>query len=157
MICTPSSPSSRPTESPSRKSRSSTTAALRESVIPTTTASSFTSLPRGWVPDLGFDARRADPPLLTAPIICPVCGGSNAADAVFCANPVCHKALGEFRYVTEEIKRETRPHERIADSVTSFIGRPHFLVVHTVWFALWVAINTGFFMIAGRFDEYPFS
>ncbi len=109
------------------------------------------------MPDLGFDARRADPPLLTAPIICPVCGGSNAADAVFCANPVCHKALGEFRYVTEEIKRETRPHERIADSVTSFIGRPHFLVVHTVWFALWVAINTGFFMIAGRFDEYPFS
>jgi uncharacterized membrane protein len=106
---------------------------------------------------VGVDTRPVDPSTPTLPIICPVCGGSNSADAIFCANPACHKALGEFRYVTEEIARETRSHERIADSVTSFIGRPYFLVVHTLWFALWVAINTGFFMIARRFDEYPFS
>jgi uncharacterized membrane protein len=88
---------------------------------------------------------------------CPACGGENSDDAVFCANPACHKALGEFRYVAEEIERETRPHEKIADSVTGFIGHPYFLVVHTLWFALWVAVNTGLFMIARQFDAYPFS
>jgi uncharacterized membrane protein len=88
---------------------------------------------------------------------CPACGGENSADAIFCANPECHKALGDFRYVTEEIKRETKPHQEIADRVTSFIGHPYFLVVHTLWFVLWVAINTGLFMIARQFDAYPFS
>jgi uncharacterized membrane protein len=88
---------------------------------------------------------------------CPACGGENPADAVFCANPACHKALGEFLYVAEEIARETLPHEKIAERVTGFIGHPYFLVVHTVWFALWVAINTGLFMILRRFDVYPFS
>jgi len=76
---------------------------------------------------------------------------------VFCSNPACHKALGEFRYVTEEMHKTRRPHEKIADRVSGLIGHPYFLVVHTMWFALWVAVNTGFIMIARRFDEPPFS
>ncbi len=91
-----------------------------------------------------------------APVICPVCGGENAPDAVFCANPACHKALGEFKYVLEELKAEAHWHEVLAEKVTAFIGKPHFLAVHAVWFALWVAINTGAFAFIRRFDEYPF-
>ena len=90
-------------------------------------------------------------------VICPACGGANAPDAVFCANPACHKALGEFRYVREEIRAETRWHESIAERVASFIGKPHFFVVHAVWFLLWVALNTGLVAMLQRFDDYPFS
>ena len=89
-------------------------------------------------------------------VTCPQCGGSNSTDAVFCANPECHKALGEFRYAEEEIARETRVHEKIADRVADFIGNPYFIVVHAVWFLLWIAINTGLITVSRMFDMYPF-
>jgi uncharacterized membrane protein len=91
-----------------------------------------------------------------APLVCPVCGGENAPDAVFCANPACHKALGEFDYVLEVLRAEARWHERLAEKVTAFIGKPQFLAVHALWLALWVAINTGVFAFIRTFDEYPF-
>lgn len=93
---------------------------------------------------------------MTASITCPACGGTNAGDAVFCANPICHKALGQFRYVAEEVERRTLWHERVADRVTGFVGRSHFIVVHVGWFLLWVAINTGAVALARPFDAYPF-
>ena len=89
-------------------------------------------------------------------VTCPQCGRSNAADAVFCANPDCHKALGEFRYAEEEIARESRVHEKIADNVAAFIGNPYFIVVHAVWFLLWIAVNTGVITVSRMFDVYPF-
>lgn len=91
------------------------------------------------------------------PIQCPVCRGMNPAEAVFCANPDCRKALGEFRFVTEELAAHTRWYERVADSVSSFVGKPQFLVVHALWFVFWVAVNTGILTVVARFDDYPFS
>jgi uncharacterized membrane protein len=91
-----------------------------------------------------------------APIVCPGCGGTNPGDAIFCGNPDCHKALGEFRYVREELLAEARWHERLAEQVTRFVGNPHFLVVHALWFALWVVLNTGVVAVVGRFDDYPY-
>ena len=93
----------------------------------------------------------------TKNIVCPVCTTSNPPEAVFCSNPACHKALGDFRYVTEEMQKTRRAHEKLADRVSEFIGHPYFLVVHSMWFVLWVAVNTGFLMIARKFDEPPFS
>ena len=90
------------------------------------------------------------------PIICPACGGANPHDGVFCANAACHKALGEFRYVREELAAEARLHEKLAERVAGFIGKPQFLVVHGVWFALWVVINTGVVALVHSFDDYPF-
>ncbi len=90
------------------------------------------------------------------PIICPVCGGENAHDAVFCANPACHKALGDFKYVAEELRAEMRWHESVAERVTGFIGKPHFLLVHCIWLVVWVIVNTGVVMMLRRFDAYPF-
>jgi uncharacterized membrane protein len=75
---------------------------------------------------------------------------------VFCGNPACCKALGEFRYVREELSDASAWHERIADRVTGFVGRPQFLAVHALWFLLWVAVNTGAFAVVTRFDDYPF-
>jgi uncharacterized membrane protein len=90
------------------------------------------------------------------PIACPACGGVNPPDTVFCRNPACHKALGEFRFVREELSAASRWHERLADRVAAFVGKPHFLVVHALWFALWVGLNTGLFAMVMRFDDYPF-
>src|SRR5207249_1066659 len=93
----------------------------------------------------------------TATITCPVCGGANASDAVFCANPACHKALGEFRYVQEEIEAAAGWHEKLADRVTEFIGKPHFVLVHIFWVAVWVLVNSGVLVMIRGFDEYPFA
>ena len=89
-------------------------------------------------------------------ITCPVCGGVNPPDAVFCGNPACHKALGGFRFVREELRDATSWHESLADRVTAFVGKPHFLVAHALWFMLWVGLNTGLFAVAVHFDDYPF-
>jgi uncharacterized membrane protein len=88
--------------------------------------------------------------------ICPGCGGRNEAGAVFCANPECHKALGDFKYVLEELRAATRWHERLADRVTGFIGRPQFLGLHAFWFTAWIVLNSGLIAM-WRFDNYPFS
>ena len=90
------------------------------------------------------------------PIVCPGCGGENPVDAIFCANPACRKALGEFRYVREELLAAARWYEPTADRVAAFIGKPHFLAIHSLWFGVWLAINTGVLAVVARFDEYPF-
>ena len=89
-------------------------------------------------------------------IACPGCGGDNPADAIFCGNPSCRKALGEFKYVKEELLAEARWYEVVADKISDFIAKPHFLVAHSLWFIVWVAVNTGIIAVAQRFDEYPF-
>ena len=61
-----------------------------------------------------------------SPLVCPACGGANAPDAVFCAVPACHKALGGFAYVREELKKDARWHEALADRVVAGIGKPQF-------------------------------
>ncbi len=89
-----------------------------------------------------------------ASIICPACSKENASEAVFCVR--CHKALGEFKYVQEELRAETRWHEALAAKVSSFIGNLSFLIVHAFWFAIWVAVNTGILAFFQTFDAYPF-
>jgi uncharacterized membrane protein len=100
----------------------------------------------------GAHAREGEPER----IVCPVCGGHNPPEAVFCGNPTCHKALGEFKYALEELRAEARWHHVVADKVTAFIGKPQFVAAHFVWFAFWIALNTGFFAAVRIFDEYPF-
>lgn len=84
---------------------------------------------------------------------CPVCHGENRADAVFCANPACGKALGDFRYVLEELRAQSRWYEVLCDRIAGFIGMPWFLVIHALWFAAWVALNA---LLPRPFDAFPF-
>ena len=90
------------------------------------------------------------------PIICPACGGSNDATAVFCANAVCHKALGEFSYVLEELDRDTSRVAKLAQRVAEVSGRPHFVTFHIAWFAVWVLVNSGLVAAVTAFDAYPY-
>ena len=64
---------------------------------------------------------------------------------------------GGFAYVREELKKESRWHEALADQVVAGIGKPQFLGVHLLWFLGWTAINTGFLVMAPRFDAPPFA
>lgn len=81
----------------------------------------------------------------------------NTSKAVFCANAECRKALGEFKYVGEELQAQTRWHQALAERVSSFIGNPSFLAAHALWFAIWVMVNTGILAFSQIFDAYPFS
>jgi uncharacterized membrane protein/fucose permease len=90
-------------------------------------------------------------------IFCPACGGENPADAVFCGNHECHKALGEFKYVLEELQDKKNWIEKLADKVTSFIAKPHFIIIHMLWFAAWILANEGYLGHLRNFDEYPYS
>lgn len=91
------------------------------------------------------------------PLICPACQGVNPPDAVFCGNEQCRKALGDFKYAPEEVAAKTTTLERLADRVTHFTGRPHFVTVHVLWFVLWIVLNSGLIMAASVFDAYPYS
>jgi len=88
--------------------------------------------------------------------VCPVCGGHNGAEAVFCANPACGKALGEFRYVAEEIRAGSGIVQRLADTTNRIAGWPHFFTLHMLWFVAWFMLNSGLFAAFAVFDTYPF-
>lgn len=96
-------------------------------------------------------------PVAMATISCPACGGENPPDAVFCGNHECHKALGEFRYVLEELNAAKHWLEHVADRVTEFAGRPHFVTLHVIWFGIWILANSGLVGFLKAFDEYPYS
>lgn len=91
-----------------------------------------------------------------ATLRCPACRGEAAADAVFCANPDCGKALGEFRYVREEFAAATTPIQRLADRVNEWSGQPTFVTLHALWFVAWIAVNSGLVTVFGMFDSYPY-
>lgn len=89
-------------------------------------------------------------------VTCPGCGTVNPADAVFCINHECHKALGEFRYVLEELRTHRSRFEQLADRVTHFTGHPHFVTIHLAWFSVWILANSGMLAFFHTFDEYPY-
>lgn len=88
---------------------------------------------------------------------CPACGGANDAEAVFCARPECHKALGEFAFVNEELAQRSTRLERAADRVARFTAHPHFITLHVAWFGGWILLNSGLVAAVAVFDGYPYS
>ena len=92
-----------------------------------------------------------------AVIYCPACGGENPADAVFCDNHQCRKALGEFKYVLEELLASKNWLERFADRVALFVSKPHFIILHLLWFVAWILANEGYLgVVIEHFDEFPY-
>jgi uncharacterized membrane protein len=47
--------------------------------------------------------------------------------------------------------------DRISDHIASFVGSISFVVLHLVWFGVWVTINTGLLLGKLKFDPYPFA
>jgi uncharacterized membrane protein len=46
--------------------------------------------------------------------------------------------------------------DKTADRITAFAGSLTFVVIHMVWFALWILMNLGVFGKGLRFDPFPF-
>lgn len=56
----------------------------------------------------------------------------------------------------EILDEKVTPVQRIADGLADFSGRFSFLLVHFVWFAVWIAINVDVLPGVHPFDPYPF-
>lgn len=93
----------------------------------------------------------------TMDITCPACRMANPAGAVFCSNPACHKALGEFAYVAERMAAGSSRLEKTADQVARVAAHPHFVSIHVAWFVAWFVLNSGVLGFVMVFDTYPFS
>jgi uncharacterized membrane protein len=55
----------------------------------------------------------------------------------------------------EERKKSLQ--EKIADLLTRFSGSMTFVYVHTIWFGIWIALNSGLLGSRPPFDPFPFS
>ena len=47
--------------------------------------------------------------------------------------------------------------DRISDVIANFVGSIPFVVIHVVWFIVWVIINMGWLSGRIKFDPYPFA
>jgi uncharacterized membrane protein len=53
------------------------------------------------------------------------------------------------------LKRTTA--DRVSDLIANFVGSMPFVVLHLLWFGLWVTINIGVLWGKFKFDPYPFA
>lgn len=57
----------------------------------------------------------------------------------------------------EEAKQRRTTADRISDTIANFVGSISFVMLHLVWFGLWVTLNTGLLGGKLKFDPYPFA
>lgn len=53
----------------------------------------------------------------------------------------------------ENALKQRRPADRISDAIANFVGSILFVVIHLLWFGIWVGLNVR----AWKFDPYPFA
>lgn len=56
----------------------------------------------------------------------------------------------------QELQERRTPLDRLADTVAAFVGSMPFIIVHLLWFAVWILINTGHVPFIKPYDPYPF-
>lgn len=56
----------------------------------------------------------------------------------------------------EAVEEKLTTVQRIADAAAAFSGSITFLVVHMIWFGLWISVNLGFTEGVHAFDPFPF-
>jgi len=86
---------------------------------------------------------------------CSACDVMDMADGVADGQflPRLHDEVKNANLIVASLRRGQ---DRAADVVTSFAGSLNFVYLHSVWFAVWVAINVGLVGAGLRFDPYPF-
>lgn len=70
---------------------------------------------------------------------------------------VIERNLQTFAELRDRAQRRRSVQERLADAITDISGRMAFVWFHVLWFALWVAMNTGHLPGVKPFDPYPFN
>jgi uncharacterized membrane protein len=59
--------------------------------------------------------------------------------------------------IEEEAQHKRTTADRISDVIANFVGSIPFVVMHLVWFGVWVVINLGLLWGRLKFDPYPFA
>lgn len=65
--------------------------------------------------------------------------------------------IGAIARMEQVALEERSAGERLGDAVATAMGSVSFLLFHTIWFSLWVAINLGWIPGVRPFDPFPFS
>ena len=71
--------------------------------------------------------------------------------------PTAQDNINTVVAIEEEAQLKRTTADRISDVIASFVGSIHFVVMHLVWFGVWVAINLGLLWGPLKFDPYPFA
>jgi len=117
------------------------------------------------VPELGVDVtaqpdEASSPPATPAAtdghehITCPACRSLDALDGA--EDGQLFTPVVAARNEKTVVRSLQRAQDHAADRVTAFAGSLNFVYIHSVWFAIWVAINVGLLGAALKFDEFPF-
>jgi uncharacterized membrane protein len=70
--------------------------------------------------------------------------------------PVVHRNIESLVEMRQAEERKKSFQEKTADLLTRFSGSMVFVYVHTIWFGLWIALNSG--LVGSQpFDPFPFS
>jgi len=67
------------------------------------------------------------------------------------------KNIEAIRKLENETLQRLSTVEHIADNITAFAGSSPFIVLHVLWFGVWIFINSGVISTVTPFDPFPFS
>ena len=73
------------------------------------------------------------------------------------AGPAVHRNVAQIAKLEEEQIHGRGLSQRIAGAVTRAAGTSTFALAHLIWFAGWIAINTGWVRRLRAFDPFPFN
>lgn len=69
---------------------------------------------------------------------------------------VVHRNIRALMAVRKEFDATKSAQDRIADTITHFVGSMPFVYIHALWFGGWLVINTGVVPGVKPFDPFPF-
>jgi uncharacterized membrane protein len=87
-------------------------------------------------------------------ITCPACRSLDALDGA--EDGQLFTPVVAARNEKTIVRSLQHAQDHAADRVTAFAGSLNFVYIHSVWFAVWIALNVGLLGAALKFDEYPF-
>jgi len=67
------------------------------------------------------------------------------------------KSIRDICRLEQEALDKRSPGERLGDFIATQAGRMWFIVLHAIWFAVWISLNGGFIRSVRVFDPFPFS
>lgn len=73
------------------------------------------------------------------------------------APPSAQENINKVVELEEEARSNRTFSDRMSDAIATFVGSVPFVVLHLIWFVVWVAINTGWLLGGIKFDPYPFA
>jgi uncharacterized membrane protein len=68
-----------------------------------------------------------------------------------------YRNVQEIARIEREALQRRSTAERLGDLIATQAGRMWFIMLHALWFALWIGLNAGEGSRTGRFDPFPFS